>query len=120
MENSVLTPGTKVGALAEARYSEIEQSHRSPGTLRLYRDRLDRQVIPSLGNLRIRELTVGTVDRHVRAVTASNGPAVAKAVRSVLSGMCRLACTHDAMKRNPVREAPPIATKAKRQRGDGV
>lgn len=48
-------------------------------------------------------------------LTDSNGPAVAKAVRSVLSGMCRLACTHDAMERNPVSEATPIAIKAKRK-----
>jgi integrase len=115
MENSVLNPGAKVGVPAEAWYSEVEQWYRSPETPRLYRDRLDRQVIPSVGNLRIRELTVGTVDSHHRAATASNGPAVAKAVRSVLSGMCRLACTHDAL--NAIRSATPHpnATKAKRK-----
>ena len=114
-EDSALTPATKVTTLAEAWWSEIDSSNRSPGTKRLYRDRLDRQIIPSLGNLRIRELTVGAVDRHLRAVTASNGAAVAKAVRSVLSGMCRLACTHDALERNPVRDATPISTKARRK-----
>jgi len=114
-EDSALTPATKVATLAEAWWGEIDSSNRSPGTKRLYRDRLDRQIIPSLGNLRIRELTVGAVDRHLRAVTASNGAAVAKAVRSVLSGMCRLACTHDALERNPVRDATPISTKARRK-----
>ena len=115
VENSTLTPATTVSALAEAWWNEIENNRRSPGTLRLYRDRLDRQIIPSLGSLRVRELTVGTVDRHLRSVTDSNGPAVAKAVRSVLSGMCRLACTHDALQRNPVRDATPITTKAHRK-----
>ena len=103
-----------------ARRSLVERdqnNRRSPGTLRLHRDRLDRQIIPSLGSLRIRELTVGTVDRHLRSVTDSNGPAVAKAVRSVLSGMCRLACTHDALQRNPVRDATPITTKATANHG---
>jgi len=115
VENSTLTPATTVTVLAEAWWNEIENNRRSPGTLRLYRDRLDRQIIPALGNLRIRELTVGTVDRHLRTVTDSNGPAVAKAVRSVLSGMCRLACTHDALQRNPVRDATPITTKPHRK-----
>ena len=110
-----MSPGTKVTVLAEAWWNEIEVSNRSPGTLRHYRDRLDRQVIPALGDLRIRELTVGAVDRHLRAVTATNGPAVAKAVRSVLSGMCRLACSHDALERNPVRDVAPISTKVKRK-----
>ena len=115
VENSTLTPATTVSVLAEAWWNEIENNRRSPGTLRLYRDCLDRQIIPSLGSLRIRELTVGTVDRHLRSVTDSNGPAVAKAVRSVLSGMCRLACTHDALQRNPVHDATPITTKAHRK-----
>ena len=35
---------------------------------RAYRHRLDRQIIPALGNLRVRELTTGVVDRHLGAV----------------------------------------------------
>ena len=99
---------TKVAALAEAWWRQTSAAQRSPGTLRLYRDRLDRQVIPSLGKLRVRELTTGTIDRHLRAVTEKNGSATAKAVRSVLSGMCMLACRHDALDRNPVRDAGTI------------
>jgi hypothetical protein len=72
--------------------------------LRLYRDRLDRQIIPSLGNLRVRELTVGVCDRHLCAVRDNNGPSTAKATRSVLSGICRFAARHDALERNPVRD----------------
>ena len=111
---TTLTPTTKVAVLAEAWWTEINTVERSPGTLRLYRDRLDRQIIPALGKLRLAELTVGTVDRHLRAVTDTNGIGVAKAVRSVLSGMCRLACTHDAIDRNPVRDANPLHTTSTR------
>ena len=68
-----------------------------------------------MGNLRLRELTVGAIDRHLKSVTATNGAAVAKAVRSVLSGMCTLACTHDALPRNPVRDASPVSSKTKRK-----
>ena len=103
-----IKPDTKVVLLADAWWKEVEASDRSPGTLRLYRDRLDRQVIPSLGNLRVRELTTGMIDRHLRAVTEKNGPGTAKATRSVLSGMCMLAARHDALDRNPVRDAGTI------------
>jgi len=113
VKNSTLTPESKVAILAEMWWASIEASQRSPGTLRLYRDRLDRQIIPSLGSLRLRELTVGAVDRHLKAVTVANGAAVAKAVRSVLSGMCTLACTYDALERNPVRDASPVSSKPK-------
>ena len=37
-EDSALTPATKVAALAEAWWCEIDSSNRSPGTKRLYRD----------------------------------------------------------------------------------
>jgi hypothetical protein len=110
-----LTPDTRVKVLAELWWTEVESRNLSPGTLRLYRDRLDRQVIPALGNLRLRELTTGAVDRHLRAVAANNGLAIAKAVRSVLSGVCSLACRLDAMDNNPVRDAGPLATKTKKQ-----
>jgi len=115
VKNSTLTPESRVAVLAEMWWATIEASKRSPGTLRLYRDRLDRQIIPSLGSLRLRELTVGAVDRHLKAVTATNGAAVAKAVRSVLSGMCTVACTYDALQRNPVRDASPVSSKPKKR-----
>jgi integrase len=104
-----LTPVTTVAVLAHLWWTEISTTAGlSPGTLRLYRDRLDRQILPALGNLRIRELTTGTIDRHLRAVTKTNGPGTAKAVRSGLGGLCTLACRHDALERNPVRDAGPI------------
>jgi integrase len=79
-----------------------------------YRNRLDAQVVPSLGDLRVRELTVGTTDRFLRAVADRNGVAVARVCRSVLSGMCRLAARYDALDRNPTRDAGTLASKSSR------
>lgn len=104
-----ITPDSRVDALAEAWWAEINESDKSPGTRRSYRDRLDRQIIPSLGSLRVRELTTGLVDRHLKAVRERHGLAVTKLVRTVLSGMCGLALRHDALDRNPVRDAPRLA-----------
>jgi hypothetical protein len=40
-----ITPDTKITGLAESWFAEISAQDRSPGTLRAYRDRLDRQII---------------------------------------------------------------------------
>jgi|tagenome__1003787_1003787.scaffolds.fasta_scaffold20809817_1 integrase len=112
---ALITPDTRVDVLAEAWWSEIEQGNHSPGTRRNYRDRLDRQVIPSLGQLRVRELTTGAIDRHLRVVKEKHGPGTAKLTRTVLSGMCGLAARYDAVDRNPVRDASAITRIAPRK-----
>ena len=93
--------------------SEFLRQDRSPTTVSTYRDRLDKQIIPALGNVRIRELTVGLVDRHLRAIGAKHGPALAKQTKTVLGQVCGLAVRHDALEQNLVRETTPISTKPK-------
>ena len=104
-----ITPDTKIAGLAETWFAEVSTQDRSPGTLRAYRDRLDRQIIPALGNLRVRELTTGVVDRHLRAIRDMHGASLAKLCRTVLSGMAGLATRHDALEHNPVRDAGRIS-----------
>jgi len=48
------------------------------------------------------------VDRFLQEVATDNGAALAKMTRSVLSGMCGLAARHDALPRNPVKDARSI------------
>jgi integrase len=110
-----ITPDTKVVVIAEAWFRDFSSGDKSPTTLQAYRDRLDRQVIPGLGNLRIRELTVGLVDRHLRAVAEKNGPGTAKMVRSVLSGLMGYAARFDAVATNPVRDAGRISARRTKQ-----
>ena len=57
----------KLAAVAEAWFADFERQDRSPTTVAAYRDRLDKHILPALGNVRVRELTVGLVDRHLRA-----------------------------------------------------
>jgi hypothetical protein len=59
--------------------------------------------LPRLGQLRIRELFVGILDRHLRHIADQHGVATAWMCRSVLSGMCALAARHDALPHNPVK-----------------
>jgi hypothetical protein len=57
-----ITAETRLAAVAELWFHEVEEAvadgRRSPTTSRLYRDRLDNQIIPALGALRLREYSV--------------------------------------------------------------
>jgi integrase len=112
-----ITPDTKVQAVAELWYREIEfaveAGDRSPGTAQTYRDRLDKQVIPAVGALRLREVTVSRVDALLKIVREKHGVGVAKLTRTVLSGVLGLAARHDALTGNPVRDAAAIRTPQK-------
>jgi integrase len=106
-----LTADSRVTALAEAWYAGLGDL--SPITMQAYRDCLDRQLLPRLGQLRIRELSVGILDRHLRGIADAHGAATARMCRSVLSGMCTLAARHDALAQNPVRALGPVTGRAK-------
>ena len=105
---------TVLAVVAEQWFRELTDAGRSPSTLQAYRDRLDNQVLPALGSVRVRELTVGLVDRHLNSVKAKNGNAVAKQTKSVLSGVCGLATRHDALASNPCRDVSRISTKPRK------
>ncbi len=115
-----ISPNTLVKALAEEWFSEVQYAidagDRSPGTGRLYRDRLDNQILPAIGALRLREVTVSRVDLLLKRVRDTRGVAIAKATRSVLSGMFGLATRHDAMPANPVRDTASLPTKPTKDR----
>jgi len=104
--NAEITPETRVKDLAHAWVTSLDAQ--SPTTIASYRNRVAAQIIPGLGHRRVRELTIGTVDRFLQDVASENGAAVAKMTRSVLSGMCGLAARHDALPRNPVKDARSI------------
>jgi hypothetical protein len=105
---SDLTAETRVEVLGR-RWLEELPADRSTSTRQAYAYVLDNYVIPAMGGLRVREVSTPAVDRALRAITPKAGPGAAKTVRSVLSGMFRLAVRHGAISANPVREAAPIS-----------
>jgi hypothetical protein len=115
-----ITQTTKVRGLAESWFAEFAGNGNALNTIQLYRDRLDRQVIPSLGGLYVHELTPSVIDRQLRAVAATNGPGTAKTTRSVLSGMCAFAVRCDALRANPVRDLSRISAKPRASRALSV
>ena len=99
-----ITGETSLAVLSEVWFEEIQGRDLSPSTVQAYRDRLDKQILPALGALKLRELSVGVVDRHLGAVRAKHGSSIAKTTRSVLSGICVVACRYDALATNPCRD----------------
>jgi integrase len=86
----------------------------STGTMRTYRSVVGKQVKPAFGRLCVREVTPGAVSRALAAMAASSGPGAAKTARACLSGMFTLAVEDGAIGANPVRDARPRISSAKR------
>jgi integrase len=107
-----ITAETRFREVAEAWFARIvaavEQGRRSPGTAERYRWHLDRIVLPGLGELRVREVSVSRVDVFLAAVRDNTGTATARACRSVVSGVLGVAVRHGALTTKPTREAERI------------
>ena len=62
-------------------------------------------VMPGMGDLQVREITVPAINRFLSAIARKHGYGTAKMARSVLSGMVQLAIDHGALRDNPVRQS---------------
>jgi integrase len=67
-----------------------------------------------VGELRIRELTVGAAATFLRTVERTHGAPTARMVRSVLSGVAAWCTVRDLLPANPVRDSGRISTKPAR------
>lgn len=95
--------------------SLVAQGVRSPSTAQIYRLALDVHVLPALGELRLREITVARLDRFVQTVSVHKGASTAKLVRTVISGALGLAVRYGAITTNPARDIGRITVQAKRR-----
>ncbi len=87
--------------------AEVRAGEKAPGTGELY-ETTARRVTEGLGELRVREVTVGRVDRFLAATVTHHGPVSAKRAKTVLTGVLGLAARHDAIRTNPVRDTARI------------
>ena len=113
----ILTPASTVRAIAETWYQELREDGRSPGTLRVYRGRLDNDVLPRIGSLRGRELRTPAIDRCLGQIRTNNGASAARTAKTVISGICGFAARKGCLGANvgnPARDARRISTKPKR------
>lgn len=118
------TPAGGGAIVASTRVSELarlwlDAPHGwSTGTERTYRSVIGNQVVPALGELRLREVTTGVVSRALRAIADRHGPSAAKSSKACLSGMFRMAIEDGALPANPVRDSPrgPASARSHRER----
>jgi hypothetical protein len=87
----------------------VAQGLRSPNTAQLYRLNMNVHVLPAVGELRLREITVPSLDRVIQTLQLHKGSATAKIARTVISGILGLAVRHGAISTNPVRDVGRIA-----------
>lgn len=104
---------TRIEDIAPQWYAEIKAQGKKPTTLDAYDDAIQLHVVPGVGSLRVREITVGVADRFLTSVRDNKGPSAAKHAKTVLSGIMRLAARHDATDTNPVRDAAKIEVQKK-------
>ncbi|WP_130334529.1 tyrosine-type recombinase/integrase [Micromonospora kangleipakensis] len=99
-----ITRETRVRRLAELWVEEITAEERiAPQTIQRYETSVRTAILPALGNLRIREASVGRLDRFLRDI-AKDRPSTAKGAKVVLGQMFALAVRHGAIPTNPVRD----------------
>jgi integrase len=99
-----ITRETHVSTLANLWIEEITAEERvAPQTINNYRTSLRSAILPAMGNLRIREASVGRLDKFLREV-AKDRPSAAKNAKVVLGQMFALAVRRGALSTNPVRE----------------
>lgn len=98
---------TRLAGVAELWVKELEQEaalgDRSPSTVKTYRGALKKWVLPALGNLQMREVTVTACDRLLKRARERTSYDTAKTVKAVMNGVCGYAVRHGAIKINPVR-----------------
>jgi integrase len=111
-----ITDQTRVNVVAEKWLRELDESSKATRTKKTYRESWDRDLSKAVGELRVREVTVGVADRTLQAIKDKAGLGSAKHAKVVLSGILGLAVRFDALATNPVREVGAFGEAAKKNK----
>lgn len=107
-QQATLTSGSRFADAAKAYLDQI-QTRRTGTTYDRYVSRLDNHVLPAVGQLLLRECTVGRLERFMNDLERQGMPAnTRRGIRTVLSGVLQLAVREEVLERNPVRELSDI------------
>jgi integrase len=107
---------SRLSKVADVWLDEVNGRDLATATKELYADMVERHIVPGLGALRLREITVPVIDRFIKITSSRSRPGTAKTARSVLSGMLGLAVRHGALTTNPVRDIARISRPRKHVR----
>jgi len=98
-----ITRDTKVSDLASRWLERVDaDDEKASSTKARYRDVVDNFIMQGIGALRVREVNTQALDRLLTVVKERHGAANARTVRSVMSGMLKMAVSYDAMPAIPV------------------
>jgi integrase len=110
-----INSGSKVADTVPLYLEQIKR-HGSGTTYDRYKSRLDNHVIPAIGQLLLRECTVGRLQQVMLELDRQGLSAnTRRGIRSVLSGLMQLAVEHDIIAHNPVRDMGDIKGETKRK-----
>ncbi|MEV4689416.1 tyrosine-type recombinase/integrase [Microbacterium sp. LWH3-1.2] len=104
---------TRLKAVAEQWFADEIMGAKAYNTERRYREVLDLMVLPGVGMLALREVTVARCDRFLKLTAESHGPSAAKHAKTVLSGVLGLATRLGALEANPIRDVAPVRVETK-------
>jgi len=106
--SGTINPDSTVKDLAEAWYGQLTTAQASQD---VYRHKLDKHILPAMGMLRLREVSVGLVEAFLH--TKRGVPSVQKISRQVLSLMFAFAARVDAVEANIIRDTSTTRTARK-------
>ncbi len=69
-----VTPETRVQEVGALWLAQLREEGRAPSTLDAYDDSMRLHVVPGVGQLQVRELTVGVCDRFLTSVKTTAAP----------------------------------------------
>jgi hypothetical protein len=115
-----ITGETKVAAAVQMWLVEIDQCDLAVSTRQLYQAAGRLYLTPTLGSLRLAELSVSVIEAALTRIRTDRGPKSARAARRALSSLCHYAVRHNALPANPVRDTRPIPCSRKRVRALSV
>ncbi|WP_051671122.1 MULTISPECIES: tyrosine-type recombinase/integrase [unclassified Microbacterium] len=99
---------TAVKVIAEKWYADEVDGRKAYNTERRYREVLDLMVLPGVGMVRIREMSVARCDRFLKDVEKGRGASAAKHAKTVLTGVLGMAARFGALNANPLRDVGSI------------
>lgn len=103
-----LTPHSTIADLSTAWLASDDVTGLAVNSRAAYQSVTDNHVLPQLRGLRLEEIRPRDLNDTLTKVRAASGPGAAKLTKAVLSGMCKLAVSYEAMPTNPMRDAISI------------
>lgn len=120
LDGDDLTSESTIATVGERWFLDEIEGVKALNTERRYREILDTVVVPGIGGVRMREISVARLDRFLKLTTVNRGPATAKLVKTVLSGLVGMAARHGAIASNPLRDVATIKQPEKEVRVLGL